>query len=178
MLQPDQNAGLGDAVHPETLTVLIQVIESRRNKLVRSAQRITGNRGDAQMNTWLHSIVTNSAISKLRSRRGRCNVSLETGLQSAESLLISTSYSEENSPEQPCAKDELHTILHGEIEQLKPTYRSAVQLYDIDERSYGNVAKFLNLSISKVKSRLFRGRKLLRQRVHQQVFTRSPQAPC
>jgi RNA polymerase sigma-70 factor (ECF subfamily) len=135
-------------------------------------------RGDAQMNTWLHSIVTNSAISRLRSRRGRCNVSLETELQSAEPLLIYTSYSEENSPEQLCAKDELHTILHGEIEQLKPIYRSAIQLCDIDERSYGDVAKFLNLSVSKVKSRLYRGRRLLRQRVHQQVFTGSPQAPC
>jgi RNA polymerase sigma-70 factor (ECF subfamily) len=127
-------------------------------------------RGDAQIYTWLYSIVTNSAIDRLRNPQRRRSVSLETELQSADPFLIHTRDSVQTNPEQLCAKGELNTILHGEIEQLQPIYRSAIELCDIDERSYDDVAKFLNISISTVKSRLYCGRRLLRQRVHQHVF--------
>lgn len=197
MLLPDQNAEPRDAVHRETLTALIQLIECRRRKLIRSAQRIIGNqeeaedvvqeaalkallnlhrfRSDAQIYTWLYSIVTNSAIDRLRSPQRRRSVSLETELQSANPFLIHSRDSVQTNPEQLCAEGELHTILRGEIEQLRPMYRSAIELCDIDERSYEDVAKLLGISISTVKSRRFRGRRLLRQRVHQHVFTRPPQ---
>jgi DNA-directed RNA polymerase specialized sigma24 family protein len=48
MLQSDQSTEPRDAGHRETLTALIQLIECRRNKLIRKAQRITGNREDAE----------------------------------------------------------------------------------------------------------------------------------
>jgi RNA polymerase sigma-70 factor, ECF subfamily len=200
MIQPDENTKPRDAVHLETLRALIQLIDRRRNKLVRIAQRITGNReeaedvvqesamkallnlhrfrGDAQIDTWLYSIVTNSAISSLRSGHRRCCISLETELQSTSRFLIHALQSPGSSPEQRCASQELHTILHGEIEQLQPMYRSAIELCDIDEHSCRDAAKVLNLSTSKIKSRLFRGRRLLRQRVCQQVLSTPRQELC
>jgi RNA polymerase sigma-70 factor, ECF subfamily len=135
-------------------------------------------RGDAQIYTWLYSIVNNSAIDRLRSPQRRRSVSLETELQSADHFLIHNNDSPRTNPEQLCAEGEMYTILHGEVEQLQPKYRSAIELCDIDERSYDDVAKFLNISISTVKSRLYRGRRLLRQRVHRRVFTRPPLRPC
>jgi RNA polymerase sigma-70 factor, ECF subfamily len=200
MLEPDPNTEPDDFVHPETLTALTQLMVCRRNKLVRSAQRITGNReeaedvvqesalkallnlhrfrGDSQIDTWLYSIVTNSAISRLRSGHRRCCISLETELQSTSGFLIHAMESPGSSPEQRCAEEELRTILHGEIEHLKPIYRSAIELCDIDEHSCSDAAKVLNLSVSMVKARLFRGRRLLRQKVCQQVFAQPAQAPC
>ncbi len=101
-----------------------------------------------------------------------------TELQSVDRFLIHNRDAGESSPEKLYAEYELHAILHGEIKQLQPMYRFPIELCDIDEHSCRDAAKVLNLSVSMVKARLFRGRRLLRQKVCQQVFARPAQAPC
>jgi RNA polymerase sigma-70 factor, ECF subfamily len=163
--------------------------------LIRCAQRITGNRddaedvvqdsllkailnlhrfrGDARMDTWLYAIVRNSAISRLRSCHKRHTVSLDAELRSTDLFLIHSRGNAVRSPEQSCVEGELRTLLHSEIQQLRPIYRSAIELCDIKQHSCQDAAKALNLSTSKVKARLFRGRKLLGQRISASIHVSS-----
>jgi RNA polymerase sigma-70 factor, ECF subfamily len=62
---------------------------------------------------------------------------------------------------------ELAPCLAGMIERLPPTYRDAVRLSEIDGVPQRVVAQRLDLSISGAKSRVQRGRTLLRQLVEQ-----------
>jgi RNA polymerase sigma-70 factor, ECF subfamily len=172
--------------------VLLQRIECRRSKLLRVALRITRNweesedivqesalkallnfhsfRGESQIDTWLHSIVVNSAIGRLRSRHWRSTVSLEgESWDDGRSLLDSEGSSEEN-PEQRYARLELLTIVCSEIEQLKPMYRSVIELCDIEQCPRREAASMLNVNLSTMKARLFRGRKILGQRVQHRIW--------
>jgi RNA polymerase sigma-70 factor (ECF subfamily) len=49
------------------------------------------------------------------------------------------------------------------LEQLPEEYRTVVALVDIEDQSYGAVAEILEIPIGTVRSRLFRGRRLLQQ---------------
>lgn len=49
------------------------------------------------------------------------------------------------------------------LDRIPPTYRSAVVLVDIEDQSYEDAAEVLEVPIGTVRSRLFRGRKLLQQ---------------
>ncbi|HMR81070.1 MAG TPA: sigma factor-like helix-turn-helix DNA-binding protein, partial [Polyangiaceae bacterium] len=46
---------------------------------------------------------------------------------------------------------------------LPPAFRDAVRLVDLDERSYKDAAALLSVPVGTVMSRLFRGRRLLRE---------------
>ena len=49
------------------------------------------------------------------------------------------------------------------LEKLPEEYRTVVALVDIEDQSYGSVAEILGIPIGTVRSRLFRGRRLLQQ---------------
>lgn len=172
--------------------VLLQRIECHRSKLIRVALRITHNweesedivqesslkallnfhsfRGESQIDTWLYSIVVNSAIGRLRSRYWRSTVSLEgESSEDGRSLLDSVGSSEEN-PEQRYARLELLTILCSEIEHLEPMYRSVIELCDIERCPRIEAATMLNVNLATMKARLFRGRKILGKRVQHRIW--------
>jgi RNA polymerase sigma-70 factor (ECF subfamily) len=48
---------------------------------------------------------------------------------------------------------------------MPPHFRAIVTLYHLEGMSYGEIAEVLNLPEGTVKSHLFRGRKLLRERL-------------
>ncbi len=49
------------------------------------------------------------------------------------------------------------------LDKLPEEYRTVVALVDIEDQSYGAVAKILGIPVGTVRSRLFRGRRLLQQ---------------
>lgn len=57
------------------------------------------------------------------------------------------------------------TILEA-IDGLPPQYREAVQLSDLEGMRYQEVADVLDVPVGTVKSRLFRGRRLLQEKLH------------
>lgn len=52
-----------------------------------------------------------------------------------------------------------------ELERLEPHYKLVIQLCDVEGMTYDEVAEVLDLPVGTVRSRLFRGRNLLRERV-------------
>lgn len=52
------------------------------------------------------------------------------------------------------------------IEELPPEFRDAVVLSDLEDLSYQEVAEVLGAPVGTVKSRLFRGRRMLQKRLH------------
>ncbi len=114
-------------------------------------------RGQAQLSTWLTTIVTNAARMKLRHRRGGY-LSLdeqqgEDGLTFSERLPDS-----KPSPEEVCATAEARDrLVHG-VKQLSPKLRKALQLRDIDGLTTKEVALVLGVPEGTVKAQVARGR--------------------
>ena len=71
-------------------------------------------------------------------------------------------------PEATYLAAERQALLRRAVLDLPPRYRAVIELRHFQECSYEEIAESLGLSLSDVKSYLFRARRLLRQRLEEQ----------
>lgn len=120
--------------------------------------------GRAALATWLHRIVVNAAIQKLRTAARRPTLPLDAFLphfddtdhHAIEPVAIQASV------EQLLARKELKAVVHAQIERLPESYRTVVLLRDIEGMSTEDVAEVLGVTVAVVKTRLHRARQALR----------------
>jgi RNA polymerase sigma-70 factor, ECF subfamily len=60
---------------------------------------------------------------------------------------------------------DLRPALSSALEQLPEPFRSAVILVDVEDQTYESAAEILGVPIGTVRSRLFRGRRQLQERL-------------
>ena len=58
---------------------------------------------------------------------------------------------------------ELGDVIRRELDKLPPEYREVVELSDLQDQSYADISQVLGIPLGTVKSRLFRGRRLLQE---------------
>jgi RNA polymerase sigma-70 factor (ECF subfamily) len=157
--------------------------ERRRPQLLRMARRLTNSnedaedivqealmkafkalakfRGESQMSSWLGAIVQNTAHEHLRSRRNRVFVSIEyLNRQDNEVVEIDLPDPGKN-PEEKWQSREMEIILREEVGKLGVVCRRAIEMCVLDEHPQLPAARSLNLSVATMKSRVFRGKRLL-----------------
>ena len=113
-------------------------------------------RGESSPATWLYRIAVNAALAKLRQRHPVIYLE-DTGYESIQILDWSTDL------ERRVEASELREQLERGIGRLPSDFQVVVVLRDAEGLSTAEVAGILELSEAAVKSRLHRGRVLLRQ---------------
>jgi RNA polymerase sigma-70 factor, ECF subfamily len=114
-------------------------------------------RGQAQLSTWLTTIVTNAARMQLRRRR-RSYLSPDEE-QGQDGLTFSQRLADSKpSPEEVCSTAEARDLLVEGVKQLSPTLRKAFQLCDIDGLTTKEAALVLGVPQGTVKAQLARAR--------------------
>jgi RNA polymerase sigma-70 factor, ECF subfamily len=129
-----------------------------------SAFRSVGQfEGSAQVATWLHRIVVNTALMKLRTRRRKPEESIEDLLPSfLEDGHHVEQFAEWSAPADVLLeRDETRRTVRCCIDRLPDSYRTVLLLRDIEERSTQEVADVLNCTTTAVKVRLHRARQAL-----------------
>lgn len=121
--------------------------------------------GQSRLGTWLHRIVVNAALMKLRRRRARPEESIEPLLPTFLADGHATrSYSDwPESAEELLERAEVRNLVRTAIDRLPPTYRTVLLLRDIEELETAEVASLLGISANAVKIRLHRARQALRE---------------
>jgi RNA polymerase sigma-70 factor (ECF subfamily) len=125
-------------------------------------------RAEAKLSTWLHRIVTNAALMKLRSANRRPEASLEP--------LLPT-FDEEGHHAEPVdllsvtadaalLSKETRGFVRACIDQLPTQYRAVLILRDIEELNTAEVAAALEITENAVKTRLHRARQALMTLLH------------
>jgi len=123
-------------------------------------------KGNARMTTWLTSIVTNSALTKLRRRPRHPHVSLDERLTEEAGYNVSdTMVDSRPSPESDCIQSELRGYLMKSVSGLSPLLREAVRLHDLAGLSTKEVANILGVPDGTVKARVSRARLKLKQQM-------------
>lgn len=119
--------------------------------------------GACQLSTWLHRIVVNTALMKLRSRRRKPEESIEVLLPAfKEDGHHVEQFSEWSTPaDQLMERKETRATVRASIEQLPENYRTVLKLRDIEELSTQEVAGMLAMTPTAVKVRLHRARQAL-----------------
>ncbi len=119
-------------------------------------------RGESRFATWLMRIVARQAVTALRRRALRREVSLENVLETEDERLIANlDVDPREDPEIRALKAELRRILGAAIEKLDPACRVVFVMRELAGFSLEEIASAAGLSISSVKARLFRGRRKL-----------------
>ena len=116
-------------------------------------------KGQSKVSTWLYRIVVNACLMKIRKEKSRANYLVETGYNDD----IFKDWG--NNPEQAAIDGELRGVVETGLERLSPDLRAAVVLRDVQGVSTEEGAEAMGLSISAFKSRLHRGRMLLRRHI-------------
>lgn len=120
--------------------------------------------GRSQLSTWLHRIVVNASLMKLRTKKRHPE-------QSINDLL--PTFKPDGHQQTPAARwkdsgpadserSETQALVRQQIEKLPETYRTVLILRDIEEHDTEAVAQMLDVSVAAVKVRLHRARQALR----------------
>lgn len=129
-------------------------------------RNLSSFRGDARLGTWLHRIVVNAALQRLRRRKRR-----GTASESVDELLprfLDNGHPEHfhrpwvQTAEELATRAETREHVRRVIDKLPENYRTVLILRDIEELDTAEVADLLELSPGAVKVRLHRARQALR----------------
>ncbi|HEY6764574.1 MAG TPA: sigma-70 family RNA polymerase sigma factor [Candidatus Sulfotelmatobacter sp.] len=116
-------------------------------------------KGEAQMSTWLTTIVTNCARMQLRRRPRLAHVSLDEPSGEDQDYCLSDRLADSGSnPEDQCRTSELRGHLLQSVTQLSPSLRRAFELRDIDGHSVKETARALGVAEGTVKAQVSRAR--------------------
>ena len=127
----------------------------------RSIDKFSAN---ARLSTWLHRIVVNASLMRLRSLRRRPEEDIEEYLprfrEDGHQLEESVQWSE--TAETILQRTELTDVVRNAIDRLPDTHREVLLLRDIEELSTEEAAEVLKVTPNAVKIRLHRARQALR----------------
>lgn len=116
--------------------------------------------------TYIYRIASNLAISELRKRRRRSVLSLTGLFQSDDEN--TTEFQPPDTrplPDHDLVECEQSRVIAKAITTLPPKYRIPIILRDVEGRSYEEVAELMGLGLGTTKSRISRGRGLLREKL-------------
>jgi RNA polymerase sigma-70 factor (ECF subfamily) len=172
----------------------LETIERRRPQLLRMARRMTQCnedaedilqeaflkaykalakfRGESQMSSWLGAIVQNTAHEHLRSRRNRVFVSIEYLCRADNEVVEIDLPDPGRNPEEICENREMETILREEVGKLGHVCRRAIEMCMLEENPQLAAASSLNLSVATMKSRVFRGKRILGRSISRRLASR------
>ncbi|WP_123815400.1 RNA polymerase sigma factor SigE [Myceligenerans xiligouense] len=175
------------AVEPWQPPTWEEIVREHSARVYRLAYRLTGNQQDAEDLTqetfirvfrslssytpgtfegWLHRITTNLFLDMARRRK---RIRMEA-MGDDDGAVAATG--EQGRPEREFEHANLgHDVQHA-LDELRPEYRAAVVLCDIEGLSYEEIAKTLNVKLGTVRSRIHRARAQLREALEH----RSPEA--
>jgi RNA polymerase sigma-70 factor (ECF subfamily) len=131
-------------------------------------QGIGGFEGHSQLGTWLHRIVVNKALQKLRSRQRKPEQSIDQLLPAfqEDGRHANRGASWPESAELVLQRRETRELVRDTIDRLPEDYRTALLLRDIEGLDNEEAARMLGMNVNGFKTRLHRARQALRTLLH------------
>lgn len=125
-------------------------------------------RGDAQFYTWLYRIAVNTTKKFLMELKRDPTVlerSLKSGSEEDETSRSENEPSTEENPESILAANEIADVVNRAMAALPDDLRQAVTLREIEGMSYDEIAMVMDCPIGTVRSRIFRAREAISEKV-------------
>ena len=134
-----------------------EAADALQDALISSYRRAGQFRGESAVTTWLHRIVVNASLDRLRRRSARPAAPLPDDVEALPGAVVAD-------PVDPMARREVQLMVTDALARLPEDQRAAVLLVDVEGYSVEEAAATLGIPEGTVKSRCFRGRaKLAKQ---------------
>jgi RNA polymerase sigma-70 factor (ECF subfamily) len=135
-----------------------EAADALQDALVSAFRRAETFRGDAAVTTWLHRIVVNACLDRLRRRQVRAAEPLPDDLEERASRGDLVASSAAADPVAAVLLDERRRQVLAALDQLPPDQKAALVLVDMEGYSVTEAAAVLEAPTGTVKSRCARGR--------------------
>jgi len=122
-------------------------------------------RGDSAFYTWLYRIAINTAKNYLLSRSRRYT-DYEIEVQDAEQVENAPQLKDIETPESLLMNDQIVQVIKSAIEKLPEEMRIAITLREFEGMSYEEIAEAMDCPIGTVRSRIFRAREAIDQKLN------------
>lgn len=145
------------AVAVRTLSDPEEAADAVQDAMISAFRRAATFRGDAAVTTWLHRIVVNACLDRVRRRAARPVVNSGDRLLDTAAAAVPVS--------DPVSDSELAIDVKAALQQIPADQRMAVVLVDMLGYPVADAAEVLGVSVGTVKSRCARGRAKLAPRL-------------
>lgn len=135
-----------------------------QDAFVSAFRSLGGFSANARLSTWLHRIVINACLMRLRTQRRHPEEAIEDHLprfaEDGHQLVPNVHWSE--NAEAVLARNEIGSVVRAAIDRLPASYREVLVLRDLEELSTEEAAQLLGVTPNAAKIRLHRARQALR----------------
>ncbi|KPK07036.1 MAG: RNA polymerase subunit sigma [Betaproteobacteria bacterium SG8_39] len=148
-----------------------EVEDVMQEAFIKAYRALPAFRGDSAFYTWLYRIGINTAKNYLAAMGRRAPTSTEVEAEEAEGHEDGERLRDLNTPENLLLSREIADTVNSTIESLPQELRTAIQLREIEGMSYEEIADIMGCPIGTVRSRIFRAREAVAERLRPLIGT-------
>jgi len=142
-----------------------EVEDVAQEAFIKAYRALPSFRGDSAFYTWLYRIGINTAKNYLVSQGRRAPTTTGFDAEEAESFEDADQLRDVNTPEAVMLTKEIGQTVNAAMEALPEDLRTAITLREIEGLSYEEIAEVMNCPIGTVRSRIFRAREAIAERL-------------
>ena len=134
-----------------------------QDTFIRAYRGLAAFRGDSAFYTWLYRIAAHCAINFVQRDHSPLLLGDHAPEEVAEAFEPGVSDSED--PERTLMAKEIADVVQRALARLKPDLAEALTLFEVEGKSYADIAAMLNIPIGTVRTRIFRAREFIAKRL-------------
>jgi len=141
-----------------------EAMDVAQEAFIKAYRAIDRFRGDSAFYTWLYRIAINTAKNWLVARKRR-PPSTDIDAADAEQYDIESRLKEQGTPENELLREEIKSTVFEAIAGLPDDLRTAIMLRELEGMSYEDIAVTMDCPIGTVRSRIFRAREAIDEKL-------------
>jgi len=142
-----------------------EVEDVAQEAFIKAYRALPSFRGESAFYTWLYRIGINTAKNYLVAMGRRAPTTTEFDSEDAENFEDGDQLRDVNTPENQLMSKQIAQTVNDTMEALPEELRTAIVLREIDGLSYEEIATVMNCPIGTVRSRIFRARETIAERL-------------
>lgn len=136
------------------------VEEVVQDAFLRAYRGLASFRGDSSFYSWLYRIATNAALSFLKA-----SPALEVRGEERTDAPFEPGISDDQTPERVLLAKQIGEAVERAMARLQPELAEPLVLFEVEGRSYKEIAQMLGTPIGTVRTRIFRAREFIARRL-------------
>ena len=142
-----------------------EVEDVTQEAFIKAYRALPSFRGDSAFYTWLYRSGVNTAKNYLVSQNRRAPTSTAFDADEAENFEEGDQLRDINTPENMLLSKQMGNTVNAAMEVLPEDLRTAIVLREIEGLSYEEIAKIMDCPIGTVRSRIFRAREAVAEKL-------------
>jgi RNA polymerase sigma-70 factor (ECF subfamily) len=138
---------------------------------IKAYRAMANFRGDSAFYTWLYRIGINTAKNYLVTQGRRAPTSTDADIEEAETFVDADGLRDINTPESLLATKQIAATVNSAMASLPEELRNAITLRELEGLSYDEIAEVMSCPIGTVRSRIFRAREAIADKLRPLIGT-------